>query len=206
MFVWPNKFLWINQSYIVLYTTNRQLFLKKTILWLLCVGTATAPCGIVICPVRTNKTSNSIPSVIKGYLDRNINISLKLNQMLLHGGVQDSEEGEKKTEKQGRHFTQESESVPRPQHFIPEFLHPPSPWPLPPNPEQGDIPEETGEKSHPVWIWFSHEALRGLSKRRLSHCTHRREGLTTARMPGWLLEPDPPPPYPSVRGKLSSSL
>lgn len=82
---------------------------------------------------RTNKTSNSIPSVIKGYLDRNINISLKSNQMLLHGGgAQDSEEVERKTEKQGRYFIRGSESVPRPQHFetfIPQFLCPPSPWP-----------------------------------------------------------------------------
>lgn len=70
--------------------------------------------GIVICHVQTNQTSNSIPSVIEGYLDRNINISLKLNQMLLHGGAQDSVERDRKTEKQGRYLTQESESVPRP--------------------------------------------------------------------------------------------
>lgn len=47
-------------------------------------------------------------------MDRNINISLKLNQMLLHGGAQDSVERDRKTEKQGRYLTQESESVPRP--------------------------------------------------------------------------------------------
>lgn len=86
----------------------------------------------------------------------------------------------RKTEKQGRYFTQESESVPGPRHFetfIPRILHPPSPLTLPPNPEQGDIPEE---QSHPAWIWFcvaSHEALKCLSERRLSHCTHRSTGL-----------------------------
>lgn len=51
--------------------------------------------ALLSAPVYTNKTSNSIPSVIKGYLDTNINISLKLNQMLLHGGAQDSEKREK---------------------------------------------------------------------------------------------------------------
>lgn len=44
---------------------------------------------VVICPVQSNKTSNSIPCVIKGFLDRRINIAIKSNQMLLHGGRQD---------------------------------------------------------------------------------------------------------------------
>lgn len=96
--------------------TFKDTFLTKSFLCVLCAQQRPLG-GIVICPIQTNKTSNSIPSVIKGYLDRNINISLKLNQMLLHGGAQDSEESERKTEKQGRYFTQESESVPRPQHF-----------------------------------------------------------------------------------------
>lgn len=161
--VWPSKFHYIIEIYIMLYTTHWKhlniYFWKRQYSAVFYVwAQQQLLCAIVICPVQTNNTSNSIPSVIKGYLDRNINISLKLNQMLLHGGVQDSEEGERKTEKQGRHFTQESESVPRPRHFetfISEFLLPPSPWPLPPNPEQGDIPEETGEKSHPAWVWLS---------------------------------------------------
>lgn len=38
---------------------------------------------VVICPAPSNKTSNSIPSAIKGDLDRRINISIKSNQMLL---------------------------------------------------------------------------------------------------------------------------
>lgn len=106
------------------------MFLIKKMLCILSMGTTTDHLVVVICPVQTNKTSNSIPSVIKGYLDRNINISLKLNQMLLHGGRQDSEEGKRNAEKQGRYFTQESESVPRFQHFeifIPLVLRPPSP-------------------------------------------------------------------------------
>lgn len=126
MLMWPRYSL--DPSFVHNFIHDR-IFLKKKIWCILCVGTTTAPCGIVICPVQTNKTSNSIPSVIKGYLDRNINISLKLNQMLLHGSRQDSK-GKRNTEKQGRYFTQESESVPRLQHlemFIPPFLRPPSP-------------------------------------------------------------------------------
>lgn len=38
---------------------------------------------VVICPAQSNKTSNSIPSAIKGYLDRRINISINSNQMLV---------------------------------------------------------------------------------------------------------------------------
>lgn len=158
------------------------MFLKKK-MCILFMGTTTDPHGVVICPVQTNKTSNSIPSVIKGYLDRNINISLKLNQMLLHGGRQDSEEGKRNAEKQGRYFTQESESVPRFQHFeISSFLQsfvlrPPKA--LPPNLEQRDIPEE---KSTQPGFDSPSPLTRDLSERRFSHCTHRRGGLTTARI------------------------
>lgn len=166
--MWPRYSL--EPSFVHNFIHDR-IFLKKKIWCILCVGTTTAPCGIVICPVQTNKTSNSIPSVIKGYLDRNINISLKLNQMLLHGGRQDSK-GKRNTEKQGRYFTQESESVPRLQHlemFIPPFLRPPSPWTPPPNLEQRDIPEE---KKPPSLDLILH---------RLSHETCKKGNSATAR-------------------------
>lgn len=84
----------------------------------------------------------------------NINISLKLNQMLLDGKAEESEKGERERVK-NTGSTQESESVPRPQYFemfIPQLLCPPFPRPLPPNLEQGNILEETGEKSCPAWI------------------------------------------------------
>lgn len=175
--------------FLTQYTVNIS-FMKKIILCILCVGTATAPRGIVICHVRTNKTSNSTPSGIKGYLDRNINISLKSNQMLLHGGAQDWEQGERKTEKQGRYFTQESESVPRPQHS--ETFIPPSPWPLPPNLERGDILEETRKKSHPAWIWFSvasHMKPREACQREATqplHAQERRSNHRTNKLSAWL--------------------
>lgn len=78
--------------------------------------------------------------------------------MLLHGWVQDSEEWEFEAEKQGRYYTLESESMPKPQRFetlIPLLGRLPSPWPFTSNPEQWDIPKETGEESCPVWISFS---------------------------------------------------
>lgn len=80
----PARWFTINRSITrnFVLNTRQRCVSKKDNSGVLCVGTATAPRGIVICPVRTNKTSNSIPSVIKGYLDRNINISLKSNQML----------------------------------------------------------------------------------------------------------------------------
>lgn len=92
--------LWIHQLFNIMHKSCI-MFLVKKMLCILFMGTTTDHHGVVTCPVQTNKTSNSIPSVIKGYLDRNINISLKLNQMLLHGGRQDSEEGREMQKNKG---------------------------------------------------------------------------------------------------------
>lgn len=70
-------------------------------------------------------------------------------------------------------------------HSFLSSLHPPSQWPLPPNPEQGDIPEETAAEKLPSLdlIPLSHKALKRPCWRDDSAAARTRTGgLTTAHI------------------------
>ena len=140
--------------------------------------------AIVICLVWTNKTSNSIPSVIKGYLDRNINISLKLNQMLQHDGAQDPETGEGDRKTREALYTGKWVST-----EVSALWYVCSSDPCDPS-GAGGYP--WGDRGSNLFLCrLTHGPLK---RPLLSHCTHRRGGLTTAhiKLSGWLLKPDPP--------------
>ena len=106
-------------------------------------------------------------------------------------------EGEK-TEKQGRYFTQESESVPRPQPsetLIPPSLRPPSPDPSHPSQSRGISLRRQGRKAaQPGFdsLTRGHERPVGEASQPL-HAQERRSNHCMPKLTDWLPEPDPPP-------------